>query len=129
MAIIRVSNWQDKNFSRWESPMWELSGGNFPGGSCLGGNFPGGNFLSGSFPGWELPRWTYPGWEFPLVEVFWVGIVWWESSEWQFLRWEFSCYLNNVILVSLLLTLSRLYTFYLPAVGTGKCALWMQARN
>ena len=75
MAIIRVSNWQDKNFSRWESPMWELSGGNFPGGSCLGENFPGGscpggNFLSRSFPGWEMSRWTYPGWEFPLVEVF-----------------------------------------------------------
>ena len=114
--------------------MWELSGGNFPGGSCLGENFPGGscpgrNFLSRSFPGWEMSRWTYPGWEFPLVEVFWVGIVWWESSEWQFLRWEFSCYLNNVILVSLLLILKRLYTFYLPAVDTGKCTLWMQARN
>ena len=49
--------------------MWELSGDNFPGGSCLGGNFPGGscpggNFPSGSFPGWKLSRW----------DLSWVGI-------------------------------------------------------
>ena len=83
MAIIRGGNWLDENFSRWESPVLELSGWEFSWVVVVRvGIFQVGVFLGGNCAGG-----TYPGWEFSLVEVFRVEIVRLESS-----GWEFSCY-------------------------------------
>ena len=90
VAIIRGGNWLDENFSRWKSPVWELSGWQFSGWEFSWvvvvrvGIFQVGVFRVGVFLGRSCPGGTYPGWEFSLVEVFRVGIVRWESSGSQF---------------------------------------------
>ena len=86
MAIIRGGNWLDENFSRRESPVWDLSGWEF---SRVG------VVLVGIF------RVEFSGWEFSWVGAVRVGIFRVEFS-WarivqvglilggNFLWWKFS---------------------------------------
>ena len=100
MAIIWGGNWLDEHFSRWESPVrdlsrWEFSGWEFSWvgvvgmeifrvGGFLGGSCPSGNFPVESFLGWELSEWdlswvriffggSFPGGNCP-VGIIWVAI-------------------------------------------------------
>ena len=92
MAIIRGSNWLDEKFSRWESPVWELS---------RVGIFQVRVFLGGSCPGGSFPEWELSGWEFSWVGVVRVGIFLGGIVQvglmlggnflcWKFSGWEFS---------------------------------------